>query len=855
MTNGLGAWWTAFQRIHLSALASDWRRTLLSIVGVALGVTVVLGVWILRSEVFRPFDAFGPALTHATRAGVVEVRPNVNGRLPIETVDRLRAEVSGAEAVVPVVAALTPVALSGATEIRGFFLLGGSCQVELLVGPFDCERRSRDEEPAAGPGVPLQLPTVIAERHGLRLGDELRIPGLPPGSAHLGWVFPEFDRVAGLNDGYVLMAPSIAVGAGIAGVPGYVTSAFVVPRQGADVGADVDRIVADVAVAGPPRPHQPAVLANAAQSFNLNLMAGILVGFLIALNTILLAIEDRRAVMGTVGAIGARPVTLFGGMLGEGAVIGVLGGLLGVPSGFLLGRHLVEGFGRAMLSGSGATVTARFSPELIAVGAVAGLLCGVIAMVGPATRLAREGPLASMAGVGGIQHARRIPTWSLLVGAAMAITAYVLCTLVSRGQLPVHIGINGMTLGMFGVGLVAVWSAPRVAGHSAELLTRARADVGRLLNADVRRYALLFALSVGVLSVGAMLAIAAHTMQLLGASQLAAEKPDRLPNALVIASQSILDQRDGQIADATDQLVEATAQGRPSSTRWRAMVSSGASARLVVGLTPGDWYSRALYQPAGQPDDFWHGLQQGEVGLTDVAAGRLGAAAGDTVELPTVHGQKRFRVAGIFRPLIVHDAAVGDIVLVNERLARADWAAVRDQLAVRYPSADDASAHRDAYLDLDAGLVVYDDHHWRLAASEGINRFLRPFTNSGYVVMAAAGLSVLNVFVLGLIQRKRERAVLRAIGVLGGQEQAVVIAHALLLGVLAAAFGALGGVGLTYLWAMDSPVQYGIAIEWALLEPPLTVGVAAVFVLVAAAAVYPVLHTRRLESAELLRGA
>ena len=32
------------------------------------------------------------------------------------------------------------------------------------------------------------------------------------------------------------------------------------------------------------------------------------------------------------------------------------------------------------------------------------------------------------------------------------------------------------------------------------------------------------------------------------------------------------------------------------------------------------------------------------------------------------------------------------------------------------------------------------------------------------VVMAAAGLSLLNVFVLGLVQRKRERAALRAIG-------------------------------------------------------------------------------------------
>ena len=328
----LGASWLSFRRIHLAALIADWRRTLLSVLGVALGVTVVLGVWILKSDIFRPFDSFGPSLTHATDVGTVEVTPNVSARLPIETVDRLRAEVAGAEAVVPVVAGLTPVEIPGGSGSRppqGFFLLGGSCQIELLVGSFNCEQRARDEKPAAGPGMPLQIPAVIAERYGLHLGDELRIPGLPPGSAHLGWTFPEFDRVKGINDGYVLMAPSAGAAANILGVPGYVTAAFVLPRPGADVRADIDRVIAGVATAGPPRPHQPAVLANASQSFNVNLMAGILVGLLISLNTILLAIEERRAVMGTIGAIGARPVGLFCGMLGEGAVIGVLGGLLG----------------------------------------------------------------------------------------------------------------------------------------------------------------------------------------------------------------------------------------------------------------------------------------------------------------------------------------------------------------------------------------------------------------------------------------------------------------------------------------------------------------------------------------------
>jgi putative ABC transport system permease protein len=342
-------------------------------------------------------------------------------------------------------------------------------------------------------------------------------------------------------------------------------------------------------------------------------------------------------------------------------------------------------------------------------------------------------------------------------------------------------------------------------------------------------------------------------MQVLGTEQVAAQKADRLPDSLLIAAQSVLDQRSSQIPDATFGLITGAADGRSVSSRWRSRISSGTLSRLVIGVTPGDWYSEGLYQPTGAPDVLWKGLAEGDIGLSGIAASRLGVGAGGTVELPTVGGPKRYRVAGIFRPRMVDDTAVGDIVLVNEGLARSDWAAVRDQVAVRYRSADEASAHRDDFLNLGAGLSVYDNEQWRSVASSGITRFLAPFTISGYVVMAAAGVSVLNVFVLGLVQRKRERAVLRAIGVVPGQEQAVVIAHAALLGLVVAVLGGLGGVGLTYLWSLGSPVYYGFTIDWGVPGVPLRTGAAAVTVLVLAAAAYPAFRARRLETAEILR--
>jgi putative ABC transport system permease protein len=850
--HGLRAALVSFRRIQLAALRADWRRTLLSAIGVALGVTVVLGTLILKTELARPFDSFGPALTRAADTGVIAVTPTVNGRLPLETVARLRAEVSGAEAVIPIVAGLTPVDLPGGAR-PGFFLLGGSCQLELLVGPFNCAQRARDEPPAAGPGVPLKVPAVIARREGLQLGDELRLPGLPPGAAHLGWTFPEFDRVANINDGHVLLAPSVELAAGLLSTPGYVTTAFVLPRPGAELRADIDRVIAGVATAGPPRPQQPAVFENATQSFDLTALAGVLIGFLIAVNTILLAVEDRRAVMGTIGAIGAKPAALFGGMLCEGAIVGVLGGLLGVPGGFLLGTYLVNRFGQSMLAGSGGTVAAHFTPSLIVIGAAAGIGCGILAMTGPAVGLVREGPLASMASVGGVQRARRIPMWPLAAGVALLVGAVVVLKIFEHGALPLNVGINGMTVGLCGVVLVTVWVAPRAAALMTQLLSTVRPAVGRLLGADIRRYTLLFALSAALLAEGTSLAIGSHSMQLLGTSQVAAQKADRMPAALLIAAQSVLDQRDGRISDATFQLVTGAADGRSVSSRWRSTISSGTTSRLVVGVTPGDWYSQARYEPTDAQDGFWQRLREGEVGLSAIAASRLGVHPGDTVGLPTVAGPRQYRVAGIFHPRMIDDTAVGDLVLTSEGLARNDWGAVRDQVAVAYPTPADATAHRDDFLNLGAGLSVYDDQQWRLEATSGITRFLEPFTIAGYVVMATAGLSVLNVFVLALVQRKRERAALRAIGVTVGQEQAVILANAGLLGLVVAGLALLGGVGLTYLWSLGSPVYYGIKIEWGAPELALRTGVVAVLVVVLAAAMYPLIHARRLEAVEVLR--
>ena len=75
-------------------------------------------------------------------------------------------------------------------------------------------------------------------------------------------------------------------------------------------------------------------------------------------------------------------------MLCEGAVW-VFSAGFGGTSGFLLGTYLVDRSGRSMLAGSGATIAAHFTPGLIVIGAAAGMVWGILAMIGPA---AQAGP-------------------------------------------------------------------------------------------------------------------------------------------------------------------------------------------------------------------------------------------------------------------------------------------------------------------------------------------------------------------------------------------------------------------------------------------------------------------------------
>ena len=385
-----------------------------------------------------------------------------------------------------------------------------------------------------------------------------------------------------------------------------------------------------------------------------------------------------------------------------------------------------------MLAGSGGTIAAHFTPNLIVIGAAAGIVCGILAMFGPAARLVRDGPLASMASVGGVQRARTIPMWPLIVGAGLLAAAVVLLKIFERGSLPLSMGINGLTVGLCGVVLVTVWIAPRAAGLSSGLLTNVRPAVGRLLGADIRRYTLLFALSAALLAESTSLAIGSNSMQLLGTEQIAAQKADRLPAALLISAQSVLDQRDGRLSDSTFELVTGAADGRSVSSHWQSTISSGTLSRQVVGVTPGDWYSQALYRADRRPRQVLAGLARRR-GRPDRDC-RQPARRCRGRHRRTAHRRRAEAVTGWLESSVHRWSMTPQ--WATSCWSPKDWRvpiglpyATRSRWPIRPPPTRPPTA--SDFLNLGAGLFVYDNEQWRSVATNGITRFLQPLTFAG----------------------------------------------------------------------------------------------------------------------------
>ena len=193
-----------------------------------------------------------------------------------------------------------------------------------------------------------------------------------------------------------------------------------------------------------------------------------------------------------------------------------------------------------------------------------------------------------------------------------------------------------------------------------------------------------------------------------------------------------------------------------------------------------------------------------EVGIIKSFADKTGLKPGDTFDVAAPAGLQHVKVAGVFT--WGESGSLGGTIVIAGRLQDVQaWGGEPGKLSGIAVSADPGVTPKElaarvkaalpATVSVKTGQQAAADATAETAAS--INSFLTP------VLLAFAGVSVFvgafiifNAFSITVAQRRREFAMLRALGASRRQVLASVVAEALTLGVLASAAGIVAGLGV-----------------------------------------------------------
>ncbi|MEV4544886.1 ABC transporter permease [Micromonospora echinaurantiaca] len=767
-------------RLTLRSLRAEALRLLLSALAIVLGVAFVAGTLIfvdgMRAGAYERAGTFD----RHTDLGVYAE----SEALPPALVDRVRA-VDGVAAAAGELTGSGGVLGADGRPVLGYAVLA-AIPVEPALRSYDVVAGRLPDRPGE---VVLDAPTVAAE--GFTLGAPVRVGGAG-GAARpytLVGTVDVADTARDVGGPFIGLVGSDALA--VTGERGY-GRIMVAARPGVAEAELVDRVAA-AAGAGPSVKTRQQILDDAVdeavrslEQFNMVLLtfAGVAVvvaGFVIA-NTFAIVLAQRTRRTALLRLVGATRGQLFRAALLEAAVVGLAASAAGV----LLGAGLAAGLGELMSrldapASGGLTVTA----PTVLLSLVLGTAITVGAALLPAWRGTRIAPVAALTDAA-VQPTRGAGRFRLAAGAVVFATGIaalvgaafaVQVLLVAAGGVLTFFGIV-----LFGPVLVPAlvrvfgWPARRVFGATAGLA------VANAVRNPRRIAATATALVIGIGLVSAFVVGARSTKDGIERSVDAEIGVDLVVTGI------------GGDLPAT---LAGELRARPELGvvhEQRSAVSAGMEiraahpalvARTLTGVVAGDL----------------DGFGPGTALLHRDLAQAHGWTAGSTV---TVRG-RALRVAAVVTDDGPGPAGssvpAGHVIEVADDDFTALFPDRRGFLAEIDPadgvSAGSARAAVETVLARYPTVNLMDQSAYKEMLTSTVDMLLAFVTALLGLAVVIALVGVANTLSLSVVERTRENAALRAVGLTRGRMRAMLAVEAVLMALVGAVLGVGLGTGVS----------------------------------------------------------
>jgi putative ABC transport system permease protein len=540
-----------------------------------------------------------------------------------------------------------------------------------------------------------------------------------------------------------------------------------------------------------------------ALQFNLTALSGVslFVGAVLVATTLATSVVQRRTVLAIARSLGGSRRQLAVVVLAEALAIGVLGGVLGVAGGVFGARAAlasVRSTVAAAVRGVPATAI-QLSPSLAAVGLVVAVLVSLTAALLPLVEAVEIPPVQGLTSERPVFLRRSSRRRAALLAIGLLALAAALARAPAWHDLPVAALFGSMAL----LGALLVSASPvldAVARRTAGPQGRSAGTPLRLAVAALAAGRRRASWAAGAVGVAVALAVAIGTMVHSFRATVVdwanqGMRADVWVRPLAASTGVQVGRLDPEVVRTAERLfgtrvidpfhtAEATMRGQS--------MTLAAGAFAVVARRGGVSFrdgrdSREVFAAA---------LRHHAAVVNEPFANRFGVKEGDTIRLRVPGGELVRSVEAVF---FDYSHQQGMVVI-----DRNDFLSVYpddgpSELALFLPPGEDPAAARDELLSALGGRFLVEALLNRELRAEVVRIFDRTFAITRAlqaVAVAVAVLAVLTVLFALLGERRRDLALLRAVGGSRAQVAAVVAAQAALLGLTGAAGGLAIGLAI-----------------------------------------------------------
>lgn len=542
------------------------------------------------------------------------------------------------------------------------------------------------------------------------------------------------------------------------------------------------------------RIERPEQRTNAIQqmtaAFELNLSAlsllALVVGMFLIYNTMTFSVVQRRGMLGTLRCIGVSRRQIFGLVLGEALLVGLLGSLAGLALGVALGRGLVNLVTQTIndLYFSVSVRSIAIAPEILIKGFLLGIGATLAAAAIPAAEATLTPPRTVLRRSSYEDRARRAVWIAAAVGLVLLLAGLGLLAIPSRSLVLSFGGLLALTIGAAALTPLATLGLANLArpfsGRVFGLLGRmaARDIVASLSRTSVAVAALMIAISVTI-GVGLMVGSFRTTVVRWLENTIRADIYVSAPGT-----------RGNRIDAPLPQEVITTVTSAPGIERYRryrsVTVESELGPLLTIALdvAPAD---RQVFQWVGAVDErqLWPAFADGAILISEPLAYRHQLQPGDMLTLLTDRGEQRFAIAGVFYDY-GSDQGVAMIDFARYQSLWDDRVISSFGLYVA-PDADVDAQVRELRDRMPPGVAI------NIVSSRGLRDaslevFDRTFAITAVLQVLAtivAFIGILAALMALQLERAREMGVLRASGLTPRQLWGLIVGQTSLMGFFA----------------------------------------------------------------------